>query len=323
MEILVTGGAGYVGSHACKALANAGYTPLVVDNLSRGNTHAVKWGSLYEGDLRDTAFLDKIFRDHDIQAVLHFAADSNVAESVVDPSKYYKNNVAGSINLVESALNNRCDKVIFSSTCQVYGTPNKLPIVEDDPKLPVNPYGHGKLLVERMLRDCDEAHGLRSVSLRYFNAAGADPQGDLGEEHHQESRLIPLVLRVAAGIREAVEVYGSDYPTQDGTAIRDYVHVTDLVDAHVAALKHLEAGGETTALNIGTGRGYSVKEVIDTARTVTGRTIRTNIAPRRPGDLPELVANCERAARVLDWQPSVVAIEDIVETAWRWQCRAQ
>ena len=217
----------------------------------------------------------------------------------------------------------RCDKLVFSSTCQVYGAPSQIPVFEDEPKRPVNPYGRCKAAVEQMLQDCADAHDLRSVSLRYFNAAGADPEGELGEEHDPESRLIPLVLQVAAGVREAVEVYGLDYPTEDGTAVRDYVHVTDVADAHVAALKHLEAHGDAMALNIGTGRGYSVNEIIEAARAVTGREIPTRSSPRRPGDLPELIASCERAASILNWRPSIVRLDEIIETAWNWQSRAR
>ena len=297
--VLVSGGAGYIGSHACKALSRSHYLPIAYDNLSRGHAHAVKWGPLVRGDILDLEALNRVFQEYRPQAVLHFAAFAYVGESVECPMTYYRNNFCGALNVVEATISHGCDLFVFSSTCAVYGPSRSGLISEDYPQAPMNPYGHSKRMVEQMLRDCDVSNGLRSVSLRYFNAAGADPDGEIGEEHTPETHAIPLILKAAAGEREVFEIYGTDYPTPDGTAIRDYVHVADLAEAHVAALRYLEAGGDTTALNLGTGRGFSVHEMIKHAEKVTGKPVPTKMTSRRPGDPAELVANPARSAEVL------------------------
>jgi UDP-arabinose 4-epimerase len=319
--VLVTGGAGYVGSHACKALAAAGYRPVTYDNLSRGHARAVKWGPLERGDLLDTARLDKVLRKRRPAAVLHFAALAYVGESVREPERYYLNNVAGTISLLDAMAANGIRRIVFSSSCAVYGAPRRVPIREGDAQRPVNPYGDTKRVVEQLLRE-RAADGLRSVALRYFNAAGADPEGELGESHDPETHLIPLVLQVAAGLRPRFTVYGSNYRTPDGTCIRDYVHVSDLADAHVLALKYLgktsgaRSKGTHCAVNLGTGSGHSVREVIDAARGVTGRRIPVRYGARRPGDPPRLVADPRRARRALGWSPRHSSLQEIVATAW-------
>ncbi len=316
--VLVTGGAGYIGSHACKALAAAGYLPVTFDNLVYGHEWAVRWGPLVRGDILDRLALDAVLAQYQPIAVMHFAAFAYVGESVENPGKYYRNNVAGSLNLLESLRDHGVAKFIFSSTCATYGVPQTLPIPETHPQRPINPYGHSKLMIEQMLRDFDTAHGLRSISLRYFNAAGADPDCDIGEAHDPETHLIPLVLDSAAGLRPGITVYGDDYPTPDGTCIRDYIHVTDLAQAHVLALRALEQGADTTAYNLGNGRGFSVKEVIDTARTLTGRNIPVRLGVRRPGDPPRLVGDATRIQRELGWQPQHAELEHMIATAWAW-----
>lgn len=294
MNILVTGGAGYIGSHACKALAKAGHTPITYDNLVYGHRWAVKWGPLEEGDIADRDRLSEVIAKYQPVAVMHFAAYAYVGESVQDPGKYYRNNVAGTLTLLEVMRDLGIDKFIFSSTCATYGIPESVPIREDHPQRPINPYGASKLMIERMLQDFDVAHGLRSISLRYFNAAGADPDGEIGEAHDPETHLIPLVLDAAAGKRTAITVFGDDYETPDGTCIRDYIHVADLADAHVLALKALEDGAKTTAYNLGNGHGFSVKEVIETAERVAGKTVPVEIGQRRPGDPAKLVGDSTR-----------------------------
>lgn len=316
-NILVTGGAGYIGSHTCKLLADHGYTPVVFDNLSRGHRHNVKWGPLVEGDLLDQPTLVRAFEDYSPTAVVHFAALAYVGESMSQPLFYYRNNFCGSLNLVETMIDLGCANLVFSSTCAVYGLAENDLIQEDHPKNPINPYGHTKKMVEQLLQDCGRMHGFRSVSLRYFNAAGAHPDGDLKEEHEPETHIIPLVLQCAAGLREAIEVFGTDYPTPDGTAVRDYIHVCDLAEAHLAALRYLEAGGATTALNLGTGNGHSVRSLINAAERVTGRAIEVRIAGRRPGDPPVLVATSESASSVLSWSPSYIDLDETVRTAWQ------
>ena len=318
--VLVTGGAGYVGSHACKALAAAGHTPVVYDNLERGHRWAVKWGPLEVGDVRDGTRLDAVFARHRPEAVLHFAAYAYVGESVAEPLRYYDNNFFGSLSLLEAMRRHGVAALVFSSSCTVYGLPRSATIAEDHPRVPVSPYGHGKLAVERMLED-SVAWGLRSCALRYFNAAGADPDGETGEVHDPETHLIPNVLAGALDGSASLTVHGDDYATADGTCVRDYIHVTDLADAHVRALQRLANRNGFEAFNLGTGRGYSVKEVIAAAERVCGRTIPRQIGPRRPGDPDSLVAKAERANRELGWQPRYSGLDTILRTAWAWTRR--
>ena len=317
-HVLVTGGAGYIGSHACKALAAAGYVPVSFDNLVYGHEWAVRWGPFVRGDILDRAALDAVIDKYKPIAVMHFAAFAYVGESVQNPGKYYRNNVGGSLNLLEAMRDHGTGTFIFSSTCATYGVPQSVPIPETHPQNPINPYGASKLMIEQMLRDFDSAHGMRSISLRYFNAAGADPDSEIGEAHDPETHLIPLVLDAAAGVRPEIVVYGDDYDTPDGTCIRDYIHVTDLAEAHVLALRALEAGAKTTAYNLGNGRGFSVKEVIDTARAVTGRNFPIRMGARRPGDPARLVGDATRIQRELGWQPRHADLAEMIETAWRW-----
>jgi UDP-arabinose 4-epimerase len=321
LSILVTGGAGYIGSHACKALARAGYRPVALDNLSRGHRQAVRWGPFVEADLADRAPVAAALTEHGISAVLHFAAYAYVGESVADPALYYRNNLGGSLSLLEAMREVGVDKIVFSSTCATYGVPERMPIAETAPQLPVNPYGETKLAIERALRWYGGAYGLRSVSLRYFNAAGADPEGEIGECHEPETHLVPLVLQAALGQRDRIDVFGTDYPTPDGTAIRDYIHVQDLADAHLRAIEHLFAGGPAAALNLGTGRGHSVREVIAAAEAVGGRPVPWRAAPRRPGDPPILVADPSRAAELLGWRPALSDLDTILATALAWHAK--
>jgi UDP-glucose-4-epimerase GalE len=317
-KILVTGGAGYIGSHACKALARAGYEPVAYDNLVRGHQAAVRWGPLIEGDLADRDLLSTTIRRHQIAAVMHFAAFAYVEESVRHPELYFRNNVANTFGLFETMLAENVAEIVFSSTCATYGVPECMPIREDAPQRPVNPYGEGKLMVERALHWLDAARRLRYVSLRYFNAAGADPEGEAGEEHDPETHLIPLILDAALKRRPHIAIYGTDYPTPDGSAVRDYIHVTDLAAAHVRALDYLRRGGVSAALNLGTGQGHSVRETIAAAERVTGLAIPQQEAPRRAGDPPILVADPSRARATLGWQPSHSDLDTIIATAWAW-----
>jgi len=316
--VLVTGGAGYIGSHACKALARAGYRPVVFDNLSRGHRAAVRWGPLVEGDLTERAKLSEAFHQHRVSAVMHFAAYAYVGESVTDPAMYYANNLGGSLSLLDAMREAGVDKIVFSSTCATYGTPAGVPIRETMPQLPVNPYGETKLAIERALHWYGEAYGLRWASLRYFNAAGADPEGEIGERHEPETHLVPLVLQAALGERPQIDIYGTDYPTPDGTAIRDYIHVQDLADAHLSALEHLGAEGRSVALNLGTGRGHSVREVIRAAEAITGKSIPYRETARRPGDPPALIAEPGLASEVLGWRACLSDLGTIVRTALAW-----
>ena len=320
-SILVTGGAGYVGSHACKALAAAGWRPVVYDNLSRGRRAAVRWGPLVEGDLADRAAVMAALSAHNIGAVMHFAAFAYVGESVGDPELYYHNNLGGTLSLLSAMRAAGVATLVFSSTCAVYGVPASVPIREDCPKVPLNPYGETKLAIERALHWYSGAYGLRHAALRYFNAAGCDPEGEIGEDHDPETHLIPRVLRAALGTAEPVEIYGTDYPTPDGTAIRDYIHVTDLADAHVKALADLAAGGDSMALNLGTGSGASVREVVAAVERVAGRRVPKREAARRPGDPPELVADPALARARLGWQPRHSDLDTIVGTALAWETR--
>ena len=316
--VLVAGGAGYIGSHTCKALHAAGYQPVVFDNLSAGHRWAVRWGPLEVGDISDPAALDRAIERHRPNAIVHFAADALVGESVVDPAKYYRNNTIGSFMLLEAARRHDVRHMVFSSTCASYGVPSVVPIPEDHPQRPINAYGSSKLAVEQMLTHYAPAYGLSSVALRYFNAAGASQDGELGEEHDPETHLIPLAIGAALGSRPPLKIFGTDYDTPDGTAVRDYIHVEDLADAHVAALAYLLAGGETTQLNLGTGHGLSVREIIATVEAVLNRPVPREEAPRRPGDPPALVADPERAAQLLGWRTTRSDPENIIRSAGRW-----
>jgi UDP-glucose-4-epimerase GalE len=317
MHILVTGGAGYIGSHAVRLFVERGHDVWVYDNLSYGHRAAVPADRLVVGDLADQALLNETLRSHHIDAVVHFAAFALVAESVRDPGKYYQNNLANTLGLMDAMRHNRVSRMVFSSTCATYGIPDKVPITEDEPQNPINPYGSGKLAVERALADYAAAYGSSYAALRYFNAAGASPDGTIGEDHHPETHLIPLVLQAALGNLPYVEIFGTDYPTPDGTCIRDYIHVDDLANAHLLALERLEPG-LGFRFNLGTGRGYSVREVIRTVEEVTGRPVPVKEAPRRPGDPPALVASADKIRMELGWRPKYQDLRSIVATAWRW-----
>jgi len=317
MNVLVIGGAGYIGSHAVRHLLRAGHDTWVYDNLEQGHRAACPPGKLIQGDLLDAAMLKEAMTTKRIDAVMHFAAHALVGESVMEPAKYYRNNVVGTITLLDAMRSAGVKRIVFSSTCAVYGIPDKIPMTEDLPKQPVNPYGATKLMIERALADYCAAYGLSYAALRYFNAAGASSDGDVGEDHDPESHLIPLVLQVALGQRPQVTVFGDDYPTPDGSCIRDYIHVDDLADAHVRALDKL-SDGSWIEVNLGTGKGYSVKEVIETCRQVTGHKIPAAAGPRRPGDPPELVADPSRAWQELGWKAHRSDLRTIVSDAWRW-----
>lgn len=321
-NILVVGGAGYIGSHMVWLLGQRGLQVVVLDNLSAGHRDAVLHGELVEGDMADRALLDRVLSARPFDAVMHFASSIQVGESVADPAKYYVNNVARTLALLEAMRAHGVRQFVFSSTAAVFGEPLRVPIGEDHPCAPINPYGRTKWMVEQVLADYAAAYGLRSVSLRYFNAAGAHPLGLLGERHEPETHLIPLALQAAAGRRAHVSVFGRDYDTPDGTCIRDYVHVMDLAEAHWLALQHLAAGGAGGAFNLGNGDGYSVQQVIDAAQQVTGREITVQEGPRRPGDPARLVADAARARSVLGWQPRRADLQTIVADAWRWECRS-
>jgi UDP-glucose 4-epimerase len=320
-KILVTGGAGYIGSHAVLALLAANFEVLILDNLVYGHQDLVENSLQVEliiGDTSDRPLLDRIFTDHQIAAVVHFAAYAYVGESVNDPGKYYRNNVMGTLSLLEAMVTARVKRIVFSSTCATYGVPQQIPIPESHPQAPINPYGASKLMVERILQDFDVAHQLKSVCFRYFNAAGADPQSRLGEDHNPETHLIPLLLLTALGKRESVSIFGSDYPTVDGTCIRDYIHVCDLADAHVLGLQHLLNGGESNVFNLGNGNGFSVRQVIDSAQTVTGKLIQTIESDRRAGDPAILVGSSLKARELLNWQPKYADLDSILSHAWQW-----
>jgi UDP-arabinose 4-epimerase len=316
--VLVTGGAGYIGSHACEALAREGWTPVVYDNLSLGHREMVKFGPLEEGDIRDRERLVEVMKRHRPMAVMHFAALIAVGESVENPAIYYDNNVRGALSILDAMRECGVGKLVFSSTAAVYGMPPSQPMAEDTPKAPINPYGRTKRMVEQVLEDFDAAYGLRSVALRYFNACGAHPTAGIGEAHEPETHLIPRALMALAGDIPQLDLMGTDYATPDGTAVRDYIHVCDLADAHVAALRHLLDGGASDQINLGTGRGFSVKEIIDAAARVAGRDVPHRFAPRRAGDPPELVADPSRAAQVLGWRAKWTDIDQIIATAWAW-----
>ena len=316
--ILVTGGVGYIGSHTCKELAAGGYTPVSLDTLVYGHREFAKWGPLVEGDIHDRELLDRLFQEYQFGAVIHFAAYAYVGESMQDPGKYYHNNVAGTINLLEAMRRNGCTKIIFSSTCSTYGVPETELISEDMPQNPINPYGRGKLMVETILKDYEAAYGIRHGILRYFNAAGADPAGEIGERHSPETHLIPLAIRAGLGLSGPLTLFGSDYPTQDGTAIRDYIHVTDLADAHVRALALLQRQNASVICNLGTGHGCSVQEVVAAVSRQAGREVPVKQGPRRPGDPPRLVAANGKAGELLGWLPKRSDLDTVVADAWRW-----
>jgi UDP-glucose 4-epimerase len=319
-HVLVCGGAGYIGAHMAKALAYAGCNVTVFDNLSTGHRAAVQWGEFVEGDLLDRISLGELFATHRFDAVMHFCALSQVGESARDPYVYYRNNVTGTLNLLEAMRHVGVDRLVFSSTAAVYGLPTADRVDESHPTLPINPYGASKLMVERMLEDAAGAYGLRSVALRYFNAAGADPDGEVGESHTPETHLIPNVLRNALGLGDGLQIFGDDYATRDGTCVRDYVHVNDLAAAHLLAMSYLDNHDGAHRFNLGSGSGYTVMEVIEAARKVTGRPISFSLAPRRAGDSQVLVADSKRATEVLGWRPSFEDMPAIIESAWRWHC---
>jgi UDP-glucose 4-epimerase len=319
--ILVTGGAGYIGSHTVLALKSAGYEVMILDNLVYGHRDLVEQVlqvELIVGDISDRSLLDNIFKTRKIEAVMHFSAYAYVGESVTNPAKYYQNNVVGTLILLEAMVAASINKFVFSSTCATYGIPQFIPITEDHPQNPINPYGATKLMVERILADFDVAYNLKSVRFRYFNAAGANPDGLLGEDHDPETHLIPLILQTALGKREFISIFGTDYPTPDGTCIRDYIHVNDLADAHILGLEYLLNGGESEAFNLGNGNGFSVREVIAAAEEVTGRVINVKECDRRAGDPPALIGTSEKAIKMLNWQPQYSGIKEIVSHAWQW-----
>ena len=318
MNILVTGGAGYIGSHCCKALSQKGLHPVTIDNLVYGHKNFVRWGEFFQGDVGNSANLKQLFSRHQIDAVMHFAAYAYVGESVQEPLKYYENNLRNTIELLHAVVENDIQYFVFSSTCATYGNPVKIPIDEKHPQNPINPYGKTKRMIEEILDDYAAAYGLKYTSLRYFNAAGADPDGEIGEDHDPETHLIPLVLDVAAARRPSIKVFGSDYQTPDGTCIRDYIHVTDLDEAHILALQRLMDGAESSCYNLGTGSGFSVLDVIDRARQITGKNIHAENTDRRPGDPPVLIASNEKAIAELGWNPVYADLDDIIGTAWRW-----
>jgi UDP-glucose 4-epimerase len=315
--VLVSGGAGYVGSHTCLRLSQAGFAPVVYDNLSNGHAEFVQWGPLEVGDIRDAARLDAVFAKHKPMALLHFAALIEVGESVKYPGAFYDNNVGGAVCLIEAARRAGVNAMVFSSTCATYGDPVVVPMDETHPQAPLNPYGHTKLMVEQVLKDLDRYAGFRSIALRYFNAAGADPEGRIGERHHPETHAIPLAILAAMDAGRSFKVFGDDYATPDGTAVRDYVHVLDLADAHVLALKKLLAGGESDVFNLGTGDGTSVNDLLETIRWASGSNFAPGTAPRRPGDAPMLVADNRKAREGLGWTPRY-DLKEIVRTAWAW-----
>ena len=321
MDILVTGGAGYIGSHCCKELHRRGYTPVTLDNLVYGHRANVRWGPFFEGSIDDHKILDRIFNLHRIKAVLHFAAFAYVGESVTDPKKYYQNNLKKTIGLLDALITNGVKHVIFSSSCATYGSPNQVPIDESHPQHPINPYGKTKYMVEEILKDYSHAYPFSYMSLRYFNAAGADMDSEIGENHDPETHLIPLVLDVAKGRSSKVNVFGTDYDTQDGSCIRDYIHVTDLADAHVLALERLLEGHQSEFINLGTGEGYSVLQVIETASKVTGIDISYAVTDRRQGDPAVLIASNTKALDVLGWSPRYPGLETIISSAWKWHRR--
>ena len=322
-NILVTGGAGYIGSHICKALARAGYLPVTLDNFSNGNSWAIRWGPLERADIADSVKLARLIRDFEIDSVIHCAAYAYVGESMLSPGQYFDNNVSRSIKMLNTLIENGVRHLVFSSSCAIYGVPDSIPISETTAQCPVNPYGESKRFIERALEWYNRAHGLGSISLRYFNAAGADLDGEIGEWHDPETHLIPLVISAALGDRENFEIFGTDYANPDGTAIRDFIHVADLAEAHVLALKNLWSGSENLQLNLGSGKGHSVRNIIDMVERVCQTSVPTRSSPRRPGDPPVLVAAPESAMRKLDWRPCNSDLETIIRSAWEWQVKCR
>jgi UDP-arabinose 4-epimerase len=316
--ILVTGGAGYIGSQTCKLLAQEGFVPVVFDNLVYGHEWAVQWGPFEKGDLLDKKRIAEVVKKYAPRAVIHFAAYAYVGESVERPGKYYENNICGTVNLLEAMRETGVEQLVFSSTCATYGVPKQIPISEDHPQAPINPYGASKLMVERIIDDYEHAYGVRSVVLRYFNAAGADPSAEIGEDHDPETHLIPLIFDAALGRRKYISIYGDDFNTPDGTCIRDYIHIVDLGDAHLRALNYLDSQEKSLKLNLGNGQGYSVREVIDQAEKVAGRPINTIVAARRSGDPPRLVGDAARAKKILGWEPKYGELATILQHAWQW-----
>lgn len=320
--ILVVGGAGYIGSHLNKEMSKRGYSTVIFDNLSCGHKESVKWGIFEKGDLSNIEDIRNVFKKYSVKAVMHFAAFTYVGESVTNPQKYYMNNVVNTLNLLKVMLEFNVKYLIFSSSCATYGNPIKLPLDEEHPQNPVSPYGKSKLMIEQILKDYDIAYGLKYVSLRYFNAAGCDPEGELGELHEPETHLIPIVLEVASDKRECIKIFGNDYDTPDGTCIRDYIHVNDLANAHILALTYLLKTTNSNVFNLGNGNGFSVKEIIDTARRVTGKEIKTYIDKRREGDPPILIGNYNKAKEILEWEPIHSDINNIISTAWNFIIRS-
>jgi UDP-glucose 4-epimerase len=318
MAILVCGGAGYIGSHMVAALLEKGEEVVVLDNFQKGHREAILGGKIYEGDLRDRLILDKVFTENSIDAVIDFAADSLVGESVVEPLKYFENNVGATLSLLRAMKDYRVKNIVFSSTAATYGEPESIPIIESDKTFPTNPYGESKLTVEKILKWCDNAYGIKYTALRYFNAAGAHESGKIGEDHKPETHLIPLIIDAALGKREKIMIFGDDYSTEDGTCIRDYIHVMDLAQAHLLAVDRLREGGDSRIFNLGNGKGFSVKEVIEVTRKVTGREIKAEVAPRRAGDPAVLIASSQKAIDELGWKPKFDSLEIIIKTAWNW-----
>ena len=318
MSVLVCGGAGFIGSHTVSELLDRGEDVVVADNLQKGHKKAVLGGKLMIGDLRDSDFLDKVFSENTIDSVIQFAADSLVGESVEDPLKYYNNNVVSTLSLLSKMKQYGVDKIVFSSTAATYGEPQNIPIMETDPTIPTNPYGQTKLAVEKALKWCYEAYDIKYTALRYFNAAGAHISGKIGEDHNPETHLIPIILQAALGQRDSITIFGDDYNTEDGTCVRDYIHVTDLADAHILALDKMRADGKSNIYNLGNGNGFSVKEVVDITRKVTGVDIKAELGERRPGDPAILVASSEKAKKELNWKPKYNDLGTIIETAWKW-----
>ncbi|MBF0431511.1 MAG: UDP-glucose 4-epimerase GalE [Fibrobacteria bacterium] len=317
-NILVLGGAGYIGSHCCKYLADQGYAPIVFDNLSQGHKDFVKWGPFIKGSLHETDKLIKVMKEYEPVAVMHLAAFLSVGDSVTNPSGYYNNNVVGTISLLDAMI--KCDikNIIFSSSCAIYGQPETIPIQEFHEKSPINPYGRTKLIIEHVLEDYETAYGLKSVCLRYFNAAGADYQSKIGEDHSPETHLIPLILDAALGRINCIEIFGDDYNTPDGTCIRDYLHIMDIAQAHFKSFEYLLAHGKSLRLNLGNEKGYSVKELIQVVKDITGNTFKVNISARRPGDPAKLIGSTQLAKTTLNWQPQYNAIDEIIRSAWEW-----
>lgn len=321
-RVLLTGGAGYIGSHTSKRLSQSGYEPITLDDLSVGHKWAVKWGPFIQGDIGDEKLIRDVVREYDIQAVLHFAAITYVGQSIVQPRKYFDNNVTRTLRMLDTLMDCSVKQVIFSSSAATYGDPECIPIDESHAQKPVSPYGESKLMIERILHWYGKAYGMKAVCLRYFNAAGADPDGEIGELHSPETHLIPLVIQAAMGVIDSIGIFGTDYPTPDGTAIRDYTHVSDLADAHVLALEHLLKGGCSVDLNLGTGHGHSVLEVIQAVEQVSGSSVPARRLERRPGDPPELVADAAKAREVLSWKPRFLDLPALIQTAWAWHAAA-